>query len=82
MDMELYVAYRRQLLWTAAVAVDCVAPGGCLVLRLGHMLTSFSSTLFYLLHRCGTTLGSIATWLCYACYARSAPYYSLLLLVW
>ena len=59
MDIELYGAYRRQLLWSSLVAVDTLAPGGCLVLRMGHMLTSFSSTLFYLLHRCGCRLSAL-----------------------
>ncbi|GAX78270.1 hypothetical protein CEUSTIGMA_g5712.t1 [Chlamydomonas eustigma] len=52
MEMELNVAYRRQLLWSATTALKCLAPGGCLVLRLGHTLTAFSATLVYLLYRC------------------------------
>ena len=54
LDVELHVAYRRQLLWSCSTALSCLAPGGCLVLRLGHTLTSFSGTLLYLLYRrCG-----------------------------
>ena len=51
LDVELHVAYRRQLLWSCSTALSCLAPGGCLVLRLGHTLTSFSGTLLYLLYR-------------------------------
>lgn len=50
-EMEHHVAYRRQLLWSCAVALRTLAPGGCLVLRLGHTLTAFSSTLLYVLFR-------------------------------
>lgn len=67
LEREFGPVYRRRVVWEAATGLAALPPGGCLFLRLGDCLTSFSTSLLYLLHRCFRKLLLLKTFAACAC---------------
>lgn len=49
---EFNIVHRRKVVWEAATALRCCAPGGTVILRFGDLITTFMSGLLYILSRC------------------------------
>lgn len=50
--LEYNRVLRRRLVWEAATALSCCQPGGCVLLRIPDLLTTFTIGLLSVLHRC------------------------------
>lgn len=50
--LEYNRVVRRRLVWEAATALGCCRPGGCVILRVPDLLTTFTVGVLCVLHRC------------------------------